>query len=830
MKGSLEHDVSVAGKQRLGDFLLEQVIGEGGSGHVYAARWGHRRVALKVLHKSLLTSAGERERFLDEARKLADIHHPAVVKILGFGQFDDERPYLVMELLEGESLAHRLVRKKMALAHTLSVFEQLTEALSALHQQGLVHRDIKPENIFLVRDGQYAVLLDFGIAKAEDAPMSTVTREGGIRGTPAYMAPERFFGHAASVRSDIYELGVVLYAMLVGRLPWDDACDPVGRLNPKRPSELGVELSGDLEVEVLQALSTRAEVRPSSVEEFAQRIKRAVAGVKIPRRRTADMPITHQAVVSETGPTQTVAAVDKGAAPSASGGPAQAVERRVGGQAQAQVQAQDETNAHVDVGTAPTGRVDTPGHVDHRDPAAPAGPSHDDIESASVGAQSASTAGERVTGPTPGAQEALRARSRGDVTTEPLKEATPSSAHSGDAHARHFTFGFWHKVVFAAGTGLLIGLLIVGAVVYWPGEETAVERKARDAIRNAKHGTAESNSADGASRSAEGNGQNSAWSGKGRHARFLPLNAENRPTLDATSFTPRKLLRYYPKDTQLMIWVSYDRLRSTKAYKKAAADFNEQRITLALKMVETMCSLSFEKQLQWIGFGVSGKASGEAADVAIRGRWSRERLEQCIQSLGAMSEKKITLKRQGALTRAVFGTRKIWLAWPDPHTVMFSTRPIAQHEWWKKRLRGIDSCMEDAEMRHLVDALDSDSVAWVTSLAPKWVAEKLFKGAIKKPQGVYTTLSVAKDTLIKGGLHYGTAADARGAQKGLRRWLKDLRKDTAGKMIFNKVKITTVNDSILAVLRLDEKMTMLFADAVREAIEEAGNKVEKSTK
>jgi serine/threonine-protein kinase len=299
--------------ERLGAFKLERVLGEGGSGTVYAARWGHRSVALKVLRKSLLTSEAERSRFLDEARKLSDVTHAGVVKVMGFGKLDDGRPYLVMERLEGEVLSDRLRQGPMELELALSIFDQIVSAVSTLHEQGLIHRDIKAENIFLVEGGEYAVLLDFGIAKQEGEPMSTVTREGGVRGTPAYMAPERFFGNAANVRTDIYELAVVLYAMVTGRLPWEDAADPVGRLNPVRPSDIGVKLPGNLETEILQALSTRAETRPESVAELGRKVREAAAacGIRI-RRRTADMAVTTERItreVSATGPTAEMDAV-----------------------------------------------------------------------------------------------------------------------------------------------------------------------------------------------------------------------------------------------------------------------------------------------------------------------------------------------------------------------------------------------------------------------------------------------------------------------------------------------------------------------------------------
>jgi eukaryotic-like serine/threonine-protein kinase len=271
---------------QLGHFRVRGLLGEGGSGTVYEAAWGHRRVALKVLRKELLRTDREQERFLVEAALLQAVDHPGVVKVLGHGTLPDGRPYLAMEHLDGEALAARIARGPLPLAEALTLFDQLASAVHALHLRGLVHRDIKPENIILT--GSFAVLLDFGIAKAENAPASTITQEGSIRGTPAYMAPERFFGAAASPSTDIYELAVVFYAMVTGRLPWNDVADPSARLNPPRPSSLGYPLPEHLETVLLQALSTRAEARPASVAELARGML-AAANSPVPRH-TEDLP------------------------------------------------------------------------------------------------------------------------------------------------------------------------------------------------------------------------------------------------------------------------------------------------------------------------------------------------------------------------------------------------------------------------------------------------------------------------------------------------------------------------------------------------------------
>ncbi|HEY4240783.1 MAG TPA: serine/threonine-protein kinase [Kofleriaceae bacterium] len=257
---------------------MSAVLGEGGSGIVYDAWWGPRRVALKVLHPQWVGGAAAervRAQFFAEAKRLAAIAHPSVVKVLAVGELPDGRPYLAMERLDGETLATVLARGPLPLAAALVLFGDLSAAVGALHAQGLVHRDLKPENVFIVdaAGAKHAVLLDFGIAKELAAPASTTTQDGGVRGTPAYMAPERFFGQPAGTATDIYELAVTLYAMLAGRLPWDDVADPESRLSPRPLALPGVP--DELDVELRRALSTRAQNRPATATELLAAVRAA---------------------------------------------------------------------------------------------------------------------------------------------------------------------------------------------------------------------------------------------------------------------------------------------------------------------------------------------------------------------------------------------------------------------------------------------------------------------------------------------------------------------------------------------------------------------------
>ncbi len=182
-----------------------------------------RKVAIKVLHQDLHLQPGMSERFKREARLLSAVEHPAVVRIIDFGESGDAA-CLVMELVEGDSLFELLRNGPLAPARALTVLHQLAEGLAAIHDKGIIHRDIKPENVFLTRTarGEQARLLDFGIARLiEPEADSNVSQVGVVLGTPEYLSPEQAIGARVDARSDLYCLGVVAYRVLSGRLPFD---------------------------------------------------------------------------------------------------------------------------------------------------------------------------------------------------------------------------------------------------------------------------------------------------------------------------------------------------------------------------------------------------------------------------------------------------------------------------------------------------------------------------------------------------------------------------------------------------------------------------------
>jgi serine/threonine protein kinase/Tol biopolymer transport system component len=220
--------------QRIGPYLVEDVIGRGGMGEVYRARDTNlgRAVALKVLPRAWSTDNERLARFRREAQTLATVNHPNIAIIHGFEQGGAPAVHaLVMELVDGPTLAHRLGSGAIPIDEALSIARQIADALEAAHEQNIVHRDLKPANVKLRPDGTIKVL-DFGLAKpvppvsAEDPSVSptiatpAVTVDGVILGSAAYMSPEQAKGGAADRRADIWAFGVVLYEMLTGVRPF----------------------------------------------------------------------------------------------------------------------------------------------------------------------------------------------------------------------------------------------------------------------------------------------------------------------------------------------------------------------------------------------------------------------------------------------------------------------------------------------------------------------------------------------------------------------------------------------------------------------------------
>jgi serine/threonine protein kinase len=212
------------GKTVAGRYRLISRLGAGGMSMVYLARHVliDRLVAVKTLRRDLSRDPIQRDRFIREARAVNRINHDNIVEITDFGETDDGLVYLVMEYVPGENLLDALADSPFAPGRALYIAEQIGGALGRAHQMGVVHRDLKPENVLLVptRDSDEEVkILDFGIAKIMDAPSLTGSQQ--IFGTPGYIAPEYIQSTAIDGRADLYSLGVILYEMVTGALPFD---------------------------------------------------------------------------------------------------------------------------------------------------------------------------------------------------------------------------------------------------------------------------------------------------------------------------------------------------------------------------------------------------------------------------------------------------------------------------------------------------------------------------------------------------------------------------------------------------------------------------------
>jgi serine/threonine protein kinase len=273
-----------------GKFRILRPLGQGGMGSVYVVEHvitRHER-ALKLLHPEMASVPEVVDRFLREASAAGHIGSEHIVETFDAGTLDDGAPYLVMELLRGQTLSERLERGELPLSELVPILEQACSGIQAAHDAGIVHRDLKPENLFVTeRQGRpFVKILDFGISKFDPNRSGelSVTREGAALGTPYYMSPEQILGsRAVDHRTDVYALGVVLYECLTRQKPFlaetlpmltvlihEGRYTPIGALRPDLPA-----VFGDI---VARALQRQPEDRFQSARELASALGAATHG------------------------------------------------------------------------------------------------------------------------------------------------------------------------------------------------------------------------------------------------------------------------------------------------------------------------------------------------------------------------------------------------------------------------------------------------------------------------------------------------------------------------------------------------------------------------
>jgi serine/threonine protein kinase len=282
-------------------YQIEEKIGSGGMGEVYKARdlKLDRPVVLKFPHVDMLQAPQIQQRLIREAKTSGSLNHPNIVTIYEINEWNN-RLFICMEYVEGKTLAQICRARQIPLQEALDIAAQIASAINAAHKKGVLHRDIKSSNIMLTADGLVKVL-DFGLAKFVDA--TVLTKHGDIMGTPAYMAPEIMQGVEQDQRSDIFAIGVVLYELLSGRLPFTGGNLPAlmyAMLNDQPLSfrEIGKEAPRELEALIMKALAKEPEKRYQKVEQMLNDLERIQYGQPI----SAEAETKTMAVVSEEAP------------------------------------------------------------------------------------------------------------------------------------------------------------------------------------------------------------------------------------------------------------------------------------------------------------------------------------------------------------------------------------------------------------------------------------------------------------------------------------------------------------------------------------------------
>jgi serine/threonine-protein kinase len=283
----------------VGEYRVDKVLGRGGMGTVYAGVQPviEKQVAIKLLNTQFSADENLVRRFVDEARAVNRIRHANIIDIFSFGQIADGRQYFVMEYLEGKTLAERMEKGDLTGDEMPTFLVQICDALDAAHGENIVHRDLKPENVWIVtpkRGKPFVKLLDFGIAKLLSSGERSTTQTGMVMGTPHYMSPEQCHGKAVDHRTDIYAMGVMLYQLYSGRLPFsgETFAEILAKQiidTPPPPSKYA-QIPAELDKLIMKCLAKDPAGRPQSAKELGQLLGSILAGAAARVQRAAGQP------------------------------------------------------------------------------------------------------------------------------------------------------------------------------------------------------------------------------------------------------------------------------------------------------------------------------------------------------------------------------------------------------------------------------------------------------------------------------------------------------------------------------------------------------------
>jgi hypothetical protein len=275
--------ISVRKGTTLGRYVIGEVLGHGAMATVFRARDGQlgRTVAIKVMNMAIAARSDAGERFRREAQAVATLRHPGIVEVHDFAAATDHEPaYIVAELIEGPTLRTFIDGRRGRLLPELAVLmaAQIADALAVAHEQGIVHRDVKPDNVMLEKRGQMArvVLTDFGVAHITG--LETMTASGALVGSPAYMSPEQARGHDVGPAADLWGVGVLLYQMVTGTLPFPGkepftVIAAVARGTFRRASQVAAVVSPELDQVIGRCLNPAPAERPQSARALAQELR-----------------------------------------------------------------------------------------------------------------------------------------------------------------------------------------------------------------------------------------------------------------------------------------------------------------------------------------------------------------------------------------------------------------------------------------------------------------------------------------------------------------------------------------------------------------------------